>query len=309
LIVAGLLHVSVVLQQQQQQQQQQQDPSGHLSALAYSLAEGTLFASYTPTSSLAAAATNGTQHYGDPDSRLELIQFMQVKGPHLLVWSDIHLLLVTYANILQQHSQLPATAAQQQAAAAEHPSVPVTVSAVTAHQQEGVFQALTAWQKIQGQWERSIPASHKQLLELLKVSPQTAVWLAARMPKTKAAQWLAEALPKHAATHRGEQTTAMPRSSDCWMWNPHNAGTCDTMSDADVPGHWQEAQGVREQLLQWVNTPLPELVHVVLVYGLVHSDDANGMNVLLDLSARCSRWLHQGSQLMQPYMYSSRAGQ
>jgi hypothetical protein len=244
----------------------------------------------------------------------------------------MHMLLVTYANLLQQHGQLPTgsgmagsssqsdrprrgkstvlaadsargasgsssssrkhnsiassssghTSGQQHPVAAAQTPLPVTTGLPT-----DLAQALTAWHQVQGQWDR-LPASHKQLLQLLGISPQAVLWLAAIMPKTKSAgalglaaalgtpevqltAVLAEHNLKAQQRRRGAATIVpLPTPSHCWLWNPHNVG----MPEARRHGYPQfpAVLELEQQLKQWDDTPLPELMQLVLLYWMVHAE-------------------------------------
>jgi hypothetical protein len=194
------------------------------------------------------------------------------KGPHFVAWSDVVVLLVTYAHILQQHCQLPAvegmagfstgsgtdpaaaagSASRRRRSSSSSTSGSSSRSRQQQQQQQGLgfsvpnSSARAAWQDVHGQWNR-VPATHKQLLQLLGVSPQAAVWLAGILTK---------------------QPVPLPEPLECWTWNPHcvasnaslppegpSGSRASRMSGSSSPGHSAVLQ-LQQQLQEWSNMPL-----------------------------------------------------
>jgi hypothetical protein len=273
LMVAGTQYISVMLQQQQQQMQQQQpwEPPQCLVSLVYDVAKCTL------------ATANITN-----DACIDLgVGILMDRGPHLLVWSDMALLLTVYANILKQQCQLPvldsripqeSSAGRRNQAAAGNAGGTIRSSSSSSsgngrrqqrqrsRQMHGrrapanahkacLQDTLAAWQQVQGQCDR-VPASHKQLLQLLGLSPQAAVWLAATM------------------LHTGEPIYLL---GPYWQCNPHKMapGIARGLAE-EVPGSAPDADvlsflSVQQTVQQWTNKPLEVLVQPLLLYGTMHS--------------------------------------
>jgi uncharacterized membrane protein YgcG len=312
LMVAGMRHIGVTVHQQPQQQQQskqqhqQQSLPDSLAWLAHSIAESTLVASVVPTARM------------NEDNFAELARVLHNKGPHVVVWSDLRLLLVTYSNTWLVNGQLPigsgiagssssdsvtvpaaesargasssssgtststststtssssSSRQQQQPAGAKGPSTPVTEGL-----RANLAQALTAWQEVQGQWDR-IPTSHKQLLQLLGVSPQAPVWVAAIMPRTQAAAAFEVGLdyggldPAAMAKYEPQQCVESLFPNYCWEWNPYNIAQISIKWGSTDPA----ALALQERVEQWIHTPLPELLQMVLLYGVLHDMPIDGI--------------------------------
>jgi hypothetical protein len=128
LCVAGMRHISVVLPQQGPQQQQQQEdlPKGVLS-LAYGIAYSTMM-----------AATIRDRVRGQLGSG---VHALLGRGPHFVVWSDMTLLLVTYANIFKDKGQLPVISSMGERSARSGSG---SVRALTQRQQQQAAAAVAA---------------------------------------------------------------------------------------------------------------------------------------------------------------------
>jgi hypothetical protein len=272
LSAASMRHISAVLQHHHHQQQQQETPPKSLLSLANGLAYSIIMG----------AKVMGTLHHQlGPHALVG-------RGPHFVIWCDMALLLAAYANILQQKGELPITASMADSAemspgagresagssaAAGSSSSSSSSSSKTRQQQQqsqrrsgrsalassnpgdDLLRAAEAWQVVQGQWERT-PASHKQLLEKIGVSPQAAVWLAANMAKF--------GLP-----------ITLP--SVCWEWNPHYVVTAADHGHVEAgaaPPNTAAVSAIREvraQVQQWDSTPLRALLQPVLLYDLAYA--------------------------------------
>jgi hypothetical protein len=297
LMTAAMQYIGPALQQNQQQQHQQSTVlPDSLARLAYWVAESTAVASYS------------ARLYKESP---ELPKVLLGRGPHIVVWSDITLVLATYATILQQQGQLPGLksttdfppAAAAAAAGAGglgsgssssggssqqqlewyRPVLAATLARVAAGPPDDLATALAAWQQVQDQWG-CIPASHRQLLQLLGVSPQAALWLAAIMPKL---------------------IYPVPPIADCLLWNPHNMvtaagaplvlpGAVTTSSMAASPAVLQ----LQKQVQQRANTPLRELLQLLLLYAATHAypDDEFFIHHGYDVIVATKRFMRRHSE-------------
>jgi hypothetical protein len=263
LMTAGVRHISALLPtvtlKPQQQQQQQEGEGEELSVGLVSLAKG---------------VADGMLGHANliRGFREQQPQILVGRGPHFVVWSHMSLLLSSYSCVLQQQQQQPAVQGAQghpkqpphsgraaAAAASRRGASSSSSSSANANSsgrsrqqqrcgqsgltQEGLLDDLTtglaAWQEAQARWEQ-LPASHSQLLQLLGVSPQAALWLAALM--------LRRDLP-------------VPTAGDCWAFNPLNPAVPTATDD--------EAQ---EQMQQWDKQPVRELLQLLLLlYDAAHA--------------------------------------
>jgi hypothetical protein len=288
--------ISGMLQQQQQQQQQQQllqGPPKALVHLAYQVADSTL--------SVGNLVAEAHKSFG--------LQALLGRGPHFVVWSDLTLLLVTYARIFNQQQELPVVdsmpgcplsdttpAASPAAAARGNTTTTSSSSSSNRHaskQQrqpqstsssmwglsvtdDDLAEALAAWQQVEGQVDR-VPATHKQLLQLLGVSPQAVLWLAAVS--------LVNGLPIYAP-------------STYWEWNPHNLATTEgSVLAGAVPTAITSATAVQElqnQVQQWSHTEAEQLLRLLLMFGAASEVPFNdeGINCCAEAIAHALALLH-----------------
>jgi hypothetical protein len=287
LMIAGMRHISVMLQPaveqgllpEQQQRRQVELPEGFV-RLACGVAAGV---------PLLSAITVGSSEVLGVSRTIAGLLGM---SPHFVAWSDLTLVLATYTIILKQQGSLPAidgvsafqtaSGSGSNAAAAARASSRGSSSSnrrigqqqSRRQQQRGKSRLLpqAAWQEILGDWEQnSLPASHKQLLQLLGVSPYAAVWLATIMD---------ECYPP----------------STYWRWNFHNVTLIETLSEVSVEPAAAQSRGtlglaaeqssvpvqeasqlsaaVEQQLQQWESTPLQELLQPLPLYAALHATPA-----------------------------------
>jgi hypothetical protein len=214
-------------------------------------------------------------------------------GPSFVAWSDTTLLLTTYAHILRQQQQLPsvegldgfpagsgsdepaAAPARARSASSSSSSSSDRASRKQYKQQQSGrsrpdAKATYSDRRLSAAWQHAdvmcgrIPATHKQLLQLLGVSPRAAVWLAAIMAKLD---------------------ITPPTPFLCWQLNPHSMAMTAAAGFA-APGAVSAGTGglvsaptllhLQDQLQQWNGGPLWGLLHLVLLYGAMHAATDDG---------------------------------
>lgn len=146
----------------QHEQQHSPPPGMELQRLAYSIAALTAQLCHA----LALSAS------WQPSQSAILIDMARTAGPRFVVWADITLVLVLYAETIQQQGHLPgvdasagsssSSGSRTAAAAASAAAAVASASSSTGHGSDRPAQ----WQQVQDECEH-VPASHKQLLGCL----------------------------------------------------------------------------------------------------------------------------------------------
>jgi hypothetical protein len=239
-------HISVVLQQLQQQRK---EPSNGPVTLAYGVIDSTYKISNVTGS--------------DFQERSYVALFNM--GPDFVVWSDMTFLLVTYANIFQRQRQLPmngmessSTASSSSSSSSKQQRRPAT--SLPKAGGRGFTDGVAAWKQVKGQWDR-IPASHQQLLQLLGVSPQAVVWLA--------------------ALNQRRAAPCYPPSA-YWYFNAHNVAIefgpelKAPLGVANAASASEQLQNMQQMMQQWTSRPLSELLQPLLLYAAAHAAAPSG---------------------------------